>query len=156
METIWLKREIGGVSIKIDDGIEQSLSFGFKMIQPIWQGVSVITDYWQNTVLLTTEIYINDVLYVPDEEDSDIEKAAELAAVLRDTIFNINNNYDGEPSPGGDGVLVRFASTKAAADDLEDLVSGQWIRVQEDETNNGDRSMYLYTGSALEFHYTIN
>lgn len=39
--------------------------------------------------------------------------------------------------------------------DLSILEQGDWVRIAADETNNGDKTMYLYTGTNLEFQYTI-
>jgi hypothetical protein len=65
------------------------------------------------------------------------------------TVFPEANSGSGT----GSGT-VQFTATKAAATALT-RASGSLIRVAADESNNGDKSMYLDNGTSLEFQYTI-
>ncbi|GEO08747.1 hypothetical protein [Segetibacter aerophilus] len=56
---------------------------------------------------------------------------------------------------GGSGASVQRAATKAAANALT-RVANSFVRVAADESNNGDKSMYLDDGTTLEFQYTIS
>ena len=54
---------------------------------------------------------------------------------------------------GTGGSDIEIATTYAT---ISASTSVRFIFVEADENNNGDRSMYLYTGSTLIFLYTVN
>ena len=69
---------------------------------------------------------------------------------------DINNTWQLVPTGGGGSGSGMGYETVSTYANISASTADRWIRVAADETNNGNKSLYLYTsGIGLEFIQTI-